>query len=420
MEVAEQQPKTTDARPTVIGPIPLHHLRSLHLIRDTAVLIPSVLPHAYSLSWNLASAGTDAATAMLEDIQRVGGLPASLTKVTLKLSQSAVGCQDGLGFTKQLAAMLQLSSIQHLRLLFFGSHATLSGTLALRAKVLLTAGMPTKLVSLMVDGPLMFPRAVVSAQSQLFFVPWPETIKCVRFDSCDDSGTGGPGYFAAAAVMTIPERMGVRLSSLQLLDVPMDIATVQERVFGCFSSHLTSIKIAFTGAAKIGPIIHKFVQQAAATCKHLTRLHLGTFEPMSTRQLLSFAIRTMPLLKPLPIDDFGLLTFGLNHGRGTAAVLVALISCVPNVCSLDLMNNFRLEPDMLEPIVQRLPKLRRLILQALPDLALNNVLSRIINDRATLFEFARTSSILYIPVVSAAIQTAPVPWVRLDTDELAD
>ncbi|KAJ3358140.1 hypothetical protein GGF32_000712 [Allomyces javanicus] len=168
-------------------------------------------------------------------------------------------------------------------------------------------------------------------------VPWPETIKFVRFDCCDDSGTGGPGYFAAAAVMTIPERMGVRLSSLQLLDVPMDIATVQKRVFGCFSSHLTSIKIAFTGAPKISPIIHKFVQKVATTCKHLTKLHLGTFDPMSIRQLVSFANRTMPLLKPLPIDDFGLFTFGLTHGRGTENVLI--------------------------PFVQRLPKLRRMILR---------------------------------------------------------
>ncbi|KAJ3353527.1 hypothetical protein GGF32_002973 [Allomyces javanicus] len=143
--------------------------------------------------------------------------------------------------------------------------------------------------------------------------------------------TSGPGYFAATAPKSIPESAKVQLSTLRLLDVPMEIATVQKCILGCFSLYLTPIKIAFSEAPKVGPIIHKFVQRTTATCKQLRKLHMGTYEAMSIRQLVRFAHRTMPLLQALPIEDFGLLTFGLDDSRGTEAVLIALISCVPNV-----------------------------------------------------------------------------------------
>ncbi|KAJ3372087.1 hypothetical protein GGF31_002349 [Allomyces arbusculus] len=358
----------------LIGPISPKHLSTLHLNETTGLLTKPVLPHARHVSWSVPISN-DVVFTILRTLTTLGGLPACVSRFTLRLtSADMIDTFRANLVVQSLAALLAPNSkatlvpsqVQHLDLIFDDDVADINGYLALVPAIAtpLTKGLPPRtLKSLTVRGFRRL-RNSVWVRDEPVAVPWPVSLESVEIDV----GDGGTGMYITNAIASMRNRKLPSLRSLKLAAIPIASGHVAAHVVMALKATLTTfhLGVAAVFQENATEALHTIVAALVETCTGLRELHLGARkgESFSAADLADLARDTIPLLGALPITDLGLIAWGLDATSAeTSAVLGALN--VPTMQSLVLRDNNKLGATgdavaLLAPLVTRHVKLLHL------------------------------------------------------------
>ncbi|KNE59972.1 hypothetical protein AMAG_05416 [Allomyces macrogynus ATCC 38327] len=335
----------------LIGPISPKHLSTLHLNDTTGLLTKPVLPHARHVSWSVPISN-DVVFTILRTLTTLGGLPACVSRFTLRLtSADMIDTFRANLVVQSLAALLAPNSkatlvpshVQHLDLIFDDDTADINGYLALVPAIAtpLTKGLPPRtLKSLTVRGFRRL-RNSVWVRDEPVAVPWPVSLESVEIDV----GDGGTGMYITNAIASMRNRKLPSLHTLKLAAIPIASGNVAAHVVMALKPTLTTfhLGVAAVFQENATSALHTIVAALVETCTGLRELHLGArkSESFSAADLADLARDTVPLLGALPINELGLVAWGLDAASAeTAAVLDALD--VPTMRSLVLRDNDKL------------------------------------------------------------------------------
>ncbi|KAJ3363848.1 hypothetical protein GGF32_003511 [Allomyces javanicus] len=375
--VASAADRSALSSTALIGPISPKHLSTLHLNDTTGLLTKLVLPHARHVSWSVPISN-DVVFTILRTLTTLGGLPACVSRFTLRLtSADMIDTFRANLVVQSLAALLAPNSkatlvpshVQHLDLIFDDDMADINGYLALVPAVAtpLTKGLPPRtLKSLTVRG-FQRLRNSVWVRDEPVAVPWPVSLESVEIDV----GDGGTGMYITNAIASMRNRKLPSLHTLKLAAIPIASGNVAAHVIMALKPTLTTfhLGVAAVFQENATSALHTIVVALVETCTGLGELHLAARkgESFSAADLADLARDTIPLLGALPINELGLVAWGLDGASAeTAAVLNALD--VPTMQSLVLRDNekFGATGDavaLLAPIVTRQEKLLHLDLR---------------------------------------------------------